>query len=54
MHWFRSFICKLFGHNDVVIVMHSRRYDYPRSGGSTWGYFHCSRCERDVTFNYDE
>jgi len=54
MNWFRKFICILFGHNDVVIVLGNKRFDYPRFGGSTWGYFRCSRCGRDEGFQYDE
>ena len=54
MNWFRKFICVLFGHNDNTIILGTRRHGYPQFGGSTWGYFRCSRCGRDETFQYDE
>ena len=54
MRWFRKLICKWFGHNDVVIELGHDEHTYPERGSSTWGYYHCSRCDRDEVFQFDE
>lgn len=43
----REMICDIIGHSDVAIQTgHNER--------ATWGWFHCSRCNRDEAYQYDE